>query len=185
MIGQLARQIRLEEIMPSTRPTARRPAHRVGPPEAEAQLAAQPEAPAKIQRPPLDSPEALRGLAERVVELYNRDDQTSIGQVAEELGETRTRISRALASVGLATPGKGRRAAGFRLHIPTQTEIEEKRAQERILETSPEVLATMGTPVTFSITLGQLVEANRTKVIDILVAGLDGRVAEAVRMLLG
>ncbi len=170
--------------------TARKPAHRVGPLEAEPAnepetQPAEPEAPAKIQRPPLDSPEALRGLAERVVELYNRDDRTSIGQVAEELGETRTRIAHALASVGLVTPGKGRRASGFRLMIPTQADLEQKRAQERILETSPEVLAEMGAPVTLSITLGQLVEANRTKVIDILVAGLDGRMAEAVRMLLG
>ena len=169
--------------MPSTRPTARRSQRRVATPEA--QPAAEPEAPAKTQRPPLDSPEALRALAENVVELYNRDDTTSIGQVADELGETRARIAHALANVGLATPGKGRRATGFRLHIPSQDEIEERRAQERILETSPEVLATMGAPVTFNVTLGQLVAANRAQVIDILVAGLDGRMAEAVRMLLG
>ena len=170
--------------------TARKPAHRVVSLEAEPAneteiQPADPEVRAKIQRPPLDSSEALRALAERVVRIYNRDDRTSIGQVAEELGETRTRISRALASVGLTTPGKGRRATGFRLHIPSQDEIEERRAQERILEASPEVLATMGAPVTFSITLGQLVTANRAQVIDILVAGLDGRMAEAVRMLLG
>ena len=167
-----------------TRPaTARKPSRRVATPPVHPTT--DPEVRAKIQRPPLDSPEALRGLAERVVELYNRDDRTSIGQVAEELGETRTRIAHALASVGLVTPGKGRRASGFRLMIPTQADLEQKRAQERILETSPEVLAEMGAPVTLSITLGQLVEANRTKVIDILVAGLDGRMAEAVRMLLG
>lgn len=169
--------------MPSTRPTARKSQRRVATPEA--QPATEPEAPAQRQRAPLDTHEALRALAERVVQIYNRDDTTSIGQVAEELYETRTRISRALASVGLVTPGKGRRATGFRLHIPSQADLERQRAQERILETSPEVLATMGAPVTLSITLGQLVEANRAQVIDILVAGLDGRVAEAVRMLLG
>lgn len=169
--------------MPSTHSTARKPSRRVA--TSEAQPAAEPEAPTKMQRPLLDTPEALRALAERVVELYNRDDATSIGQVAEELGETRTRISRALASVGLSTPGKGRRASGFRLHIPSQADLERQRAQERILETSPEVLATMGAPVTLSITLGQLVEANRAQVIDVLVAGLDGKVAEAVRVLLG
>ncbi len=169
--------------MPSTRSTATKPSRRVATPEA--QPAAEPEAPAQRQRPPLDTPEALRSLAEKVVGIYNRDDKTSIGQVAEELGETRTRIARALASVGLATPGKGRRAAGFRLMIPTQADLEHKRAQDRILEASPEVLAAMGAPVTFNVTLGQLVTANRAQVIDVLVAGLDGKVAEAVRMLLG
>ena len=167
-----------------TRPaTARKSSRRVGPPEARP--ATEPEAPAKMQRPPLDTPEALRSLAEKVVGIYNRDDATSIGQVAAELGETRTRISRALASVGLSTPGKGRRATGFRLHIPSEADLERQRAQERIVETSPEVLATMGTPVTLSITLGQLVEANRAQVIDVLVAGLDERAQAAVRALLG
>ncbi len=169
--------------MPSTRPTARRSQRRVATPPGHP--ATDPEVRAKIQRPPLDTPEALRALAESVVELYNRDDTTSIGQVAAELGETRTRISRALAGVGLSTPGKGRRATGFRLIIPTQAEMEQKRAQERALEVSPEVLAEMGAPVTFTVTLGQLVTSNRDRVIDVLVAGLDERAQAAVRALLG
>lgn len=64
-------------------------------------------------------------------------------------------------------------------------EMEARRAQERIEEASPELLAGACVPVTLSVTLGQIVAANRHQVIDLLVAGLDERVQAAARALLG
>lgn len=170
--------------MPARRSITIRKPSVVGPPPTPARAAKSEEDQAPRRRSQTNSPDALRALAEEVVALYNRSDTTSIGNVASELKVTRARIAKALASVGLNTPGKGRRAAGFKLVIPTGEELEAQRAQERIIEVSPELLAEAGVPVTLSVTLSQIVSVNRAAVIDLLVAGMDERVQAAVRALL-